>query len=233
MARPVKTPFSPDLRATIAAEAASLFAERGFDGTCIREIARRAGVTTGLIYHYYGSKEDLYLTLMESAVGAHTIQIEEIVASRDDPQDKVRRVVRVFLDSYRTRPQHFQLVHRAIDEFHPAALALAERWFSRVYRALQTIAEEGMREKIFNSLPSHLVPFIILSLLVQAHRSEKIQDRITPGFSAKGLFAVLEHLILTLLTVPQAEKRKRTRGRQEKRPHEGVRHHSKGRSHHV
>jgi AcrR family transcriptional regulator len=228
MARPLKTPSSPDLRAVIAAEAEALFAERGFDGTCIREIAKRVGATTGLIYHYYGSKEDLYLTLMETAARDLTMQIEEIAASSDHPQEKVRRVIRAFVDSYRARPQHFQLVHRAIDEFHPATLALAERWFSRAYRALQTIAAEGIRKTVFNPLPEHLVPFIILALVVHAHRSEKIQDRMTPGFSAAALFEVLEELILTLLTVPQGEKKELTHRQQQKRKKAVVRRRSVG-----
>jgi AcrR family transcriptional regulator len=222
MARPVKTPFSPDLRATIGAVAEALFAERGFDGTCIREIAQRAGATTGLIYHYYGSKEDLYLTLMESAASDLTRQIEEIAAGRDSPQEKVRQVIRAFLDSYRARPQHFQLVHRAIDEFHPAVLALAERWFSRVYRAVQTIAEEGMRGNIFKPFPSHMVPFIVLSLTMHALRNSRFQDRMTPGFSAQDLLAALEELIVTLLTVPQGETKRLSRRPQEKRRTAGV-----------
>jgi AcrR family transcriptional regulator len=207
MARPAKTPFSPDLRATIGGVAEALFAERGFDGTCIREIAQRAGATTGLIYHYYGSKEDLYLTLLETAASDLTVQIEAIAVGSNSPQEKVRRVVRVVLDSYRARPQRFQLVHRAIDEFHPAALALAERWFSRVYRALQTIADEGVRAKALNPVPSRLMAFIILALIVHALRSDKLQERMTPGFSAADLFAALEDLILMLLAVPQREKK--------------------------
>jgi AcrR family transcriptional regulator len=222
MARPVKTPFSPDLRATIGTVAEALFAERGFDGTCIREIAQRAGATTGLIYHYYGSKEDLYLTLMETAASDLTMQIEEIAASSNSSQEKVRRVIRVVLDSYRARPQHFQLVHRAIDEFHPAALALAERWFSRVYRALQTIADEGVREKSLKPVPSRLVAFTILALIVHALRSDKLQDRMTPGFSAADLFAILEDLTLTLLTVPPGETKRVSRRAQQKRRTAGV-----------
>jgi hypothetical protein len=112
------------------------------------------------------------------------------------------------LDSYRARPQRFQLVHRAIDEFHPAALAVAERWFSRVYRALQTIADEGVRVKALKPVPSRLTAFIILALVVHALRSDKLQDRMTPGFSAADLFAALEDLILMLLAVPQREKQR-------------------------
>lgn len=217
MARPIKTSSSPDLRALIAAVAESLFAERGFDGTCIRAIAQRAGATTGVIYHYYGSKEELYLKLMETAAGDLTVQIEEIAAGSDSPQEKVGRVVRVFLDSYRASPQHFQLVHRAIDEFHPAVLALAERWFSRVYQALEAITEEGARKKIFKPFRPYMGPFIILSLIMNAVRNSRFQDRMTPGFSAEDLLAVLEELILTLLLAPQEDQQKHVRRQREKR----------------
>ena len=65
MARPIKTASSPDYRAKIGTVAEALFAERGFDGTSIREIAEQAGATKALIYHYYDSKEALYQTLLE------------------------------------------------------------------------------------------------------------------------------------------------------------------------
>ena len=60
--------------------AEALFAERGFDGTSIREIAEQAGATKALIYHYYDSKEALYQTLLEEAVSGVVTQIEAIAA---------------------------------------------------------------------------------------------------------------------------------------------------------
>ncbi|MCF7549325.1 TetR family transcriptional regulator [Pseudonocardia sp. WMMC193] len=48
-------------RAAILAAAASVFAERGYPGTTMREVARRAGVTHGLITLHFGSKEKLFL----------------------------------------------------------------------------------------------------------------------------------------------------------------------------
>jgi AcrR family transcriptional regulator len=46
-------------RARIRDAALRLFAERGLDGTTIRDIAREAGVSGGLIRHHFGSKDDL------------------------------------------------------------------------------------------------------------------------------------------------------------------------------
>jgi len=46
-------------RARIRDAALRLFAERGLDGTTIRDIAKEAGVSSGLIRHHFGSKDDL------------------------------------------------------------------------------------------------------------------------------------------------------------------------------
>src|SRR5260370_23857062 len=46
-------------RARIRDAALRLFAERGMDGTTIRDIARAAGVSGGLIRHHFGAKDDL------------------------------------------------------------------------------------------------------------------------------------------------------------------------------
>ena len=46
-------------RARIRDAALALFADRGLDGTTIRDIAKAAGVSGGLIRHHFGSKDDL------------------------------------------------------------------------------------------------------------------------------------------------------------------------------
>lgn len=42
-----------------------MFAELGWAGTSIRELAHRAGISQGLIYHYFRSKEDLLLAVAD------------------------------------------------------------------------------------------------------------------------------------------------------------------------
>ncbi len=61
MTAAVGEPAFEDLtgRARIRDAALRLFAERGVEGTTVRDIARAAGVSTGLIRHHFGSKQDL------------------------------------------------------------------------------------------------------------------------------------------------------------------------------
>ena len=60
-----RRPGSEDTRATILAAARAAFAERGFEGASIRDIAARAGVDGALIHHYFGSKQQLFLAASE------------------------------------------------------------------------------------------------------------------------------------------------------------------------
>src|SRR5947209_12307128 len=50
-----------DTRDRLLTEAANVFAERGYDGARVQEIARRAGLTTGAIYRNFADKSDLLL----------------------------------------------------------------------------------------------------------------------------------------------------------------------------
>ena len=52
-------------REVIVATATEVFAERGYDGASIDEIARRAGVSAPVLYDHFGSKQDLYERLLE------------------------------------------------------------------------------------------------------------------------------------------------------------------------
>ncbi|HEU5064234.1 MAG TPA: TetR/AcrR family transcriptional regulator [Solirubrobacterales bacterium] len=71
-------------REKIEAAATELFAERGYPGASIEEIARQAGVTPPVVYDHFASKLDLYRQLLE----IHFAQLREIWGSKwpgDDP----------------------------------------------------------------------------------------------------------------------------------------------------
>ena len=55
-------------RARIVDAALHLFAEHGYDGTSVRMIAERAGVSPGLLYHYFPAKEALLRALFEATM---------------------------------------------------------------------------------------------------------------------------------------------------------------------
>ena len=67
MKRPASyTRLSPTERRDQILDAANtLFAERGYEGASIEDIATAAGVTRGLVHHYFGGRKEVYLALLE------------------------------------------------------------------------------------------------------------------------------------------------------------------------
>jgi AcrR family transcriptional regulator len=65
-----------DTRARIQRVALELFAERGYDGTSLREIAERLDVTKAALYYHFKSKEDIVGSLVEDYFG----QIDQLIA---------------------------------------------------------------------------------------------------------------------------------------------------------
>jgi AcrR family transcriptional regulator len=68
-----------DTRARIQRVALELFAERGYDGTSLREIAERLDVTKAALYYHFKSKEDIVGSLVEDYFG----QIDELITWAD------------------------------------------------------------------------------------------------------------------------------------------------------
>lgn len=73
-------------RATIVDSAMTLFAQRGFAHTSTRAIAEYAGISTGLIYHYFDSKESLLLAVFDNCMGVIGEAFAETIENSAPPR---------------------------------------------------------------------------------------------------------------------------------------------------
>lgn len=80
-------------REVIARAATEVFAERGYQGASVEEIARRSGVTPPVVYDHFDSKKDLYRCLLERHF-ADLRRVWRINFLGEDPPE--RRVARSF-----------------------------------------------------------------------------------------------------------------------------------------
>ena len=75
-------------QASIIAAAASLFAQKGFNGTTTREIAKTVGISEALLFKYFPTKRALYAAIIaaKSQLSQLMASIEEAAEKRDDVQ---------------------------------------------------------------------------------------------------------------------------------------------------
>lgn len=79
-----ETPTEIDTRSSVLAEAARLFAARGYDAVSVREIVQAAGVTKPALYYHFGSKEGLANALLEDFFKAADETRARVYASTSD-----------------------------------------------------------------------------------------------------------------------------------------------------
>lgn len=94
MVRTGRRPGESGTREAILEAARRAFAEQGYDRATIRDIAARAGVDPALVYHFYGSKEQLFAAAMHFPFQPSAI-IPPLLEG--DPERLAERILRLFL----------------------------------------------------------------------------------------------------------------------------------------
>ncbi|GAY12309.1 TetR/AcrR family transcriptional regulator [Pseudonocardia sp. N23] len=72
--------------------AAEVFAERGYERTSLEEIAARLDMRGASLYHYYPSKEDLFLAAVQNATAEVVARLREVADSGGPAVDRLRRL---------------------------------------------------------------------------------------------------------------------------------------------
>ena len=89
--------------------AEKLFAEKGFDGTSVRDISEEAGVNLAMISYYFGSKEKLLETLFLYRGHSITLQLESMLQNK---QMSSLQKVYGLIDGYMERIMKLQCFHK-------------------------------------------------------------------------------------------------------------------------
>jgi len=94
----------------ILAVATQEFADRGFAGARVDEIAAQTRTTKRMIYYYFGSKELLYITALEKAYEAICITEQSVDIDNLDPIQAVRKLAELTFDRHEANPNFSRLV---------------------------------------------------------------------------------------------------------------------------
>jgi AcrR family transcriptional regulator len=87
-------------REAIMQTAAQLYAQRGFLGTSVAQIADACKTSKSLLYHYYPSKEDILFDVMDSHVRALVDAAREVERLDVEPAAKITRLAHELMHQY-------------------------------------------------------------------------------------------------------------------------------------
>lgn len=99
MARPRSADYAPQ-RATILRTATRLFAEAGYPGTSMADLAGACGISKALLYHYVSDKYQLLLEITEGHVSRLAALVAEVEAAGLAPEPRLRQLITRFVEAY-------------------------------------------------------------------------------------------------------------------------------------
>lgn len=99
-------------RARILEAASQVFADRGYDGASIEEIAEAAGITRPVIYDHFESKRDLHVSLLEMHMEELLGFMGDRVASQETSRKRLEEGFRSFFEFVETHPYAWRILFR-------------------------------------------------------------------------------------------------------------------------
>jgi len=143
-------------RALILEQAKTLIARQGFAEASIGELARASGVTEPVLYKHFGSKKQLYQTLL-SAVEAQFMERFEALVSRRAQQDLLDSLANLLLD-YRAAAMADHegahvLLRAGLESNDPQTAKLNQAHIKKIYGLVRDLLAKAQTEGL---LPKHL-----------------------------------------------------------------------------
>ena len=169
-----------DKRVHILDSAEQLFAEKGFDGTSVRDIAGHAGVNIAMISYYFGSEQKLLVALIAHRSSyTHGILEELNKDERLSPWDKIERLVDLYVDkivnNYKFHcimTMHLPTIQS--DDIREMITDIKIKNFEQVKK----IITEGQKKKVFRKVDMELTVGCVMGTLTQVTLSKSLYCRL-------------------------------------------------------
>ena len=159
--------------------AAREFADRGFAGGRVDEIAERTRTTKRMIYYYYGGKEQLFVAVLERAYAEIRAAEQTIDVDHLEPAAAIRRLAELTFEHHESHPDFSRLV--SIENIHRAEHIIGRDDFagqnSPAIELIDRILARGRRDGSF----TRAVDAVDLHMMISAFCVFRMANRHTFG----------------------------------------------------
>jgi TetR/AcrR family transcriptional regulator len=180
-------PSTRDLerRDRILDAASAVFAERGFEGARVDDIAARAGVNKAMLYYHVGDKTALYSAVLLRNFSRVRVALDEALASRGTARQRLEAVITALTRMVQRHPDHPRMMLREIASgaatLEPEVLAA----MLEVVGVVRALIAEGTAAGEFRAIDPVLTHLTLVGAVVFLNATAPIRDRaatLGPGF---------------------------------------------------
>ena len=184
-----------EMREQILRSAEQVFAEKGFAASKIEEIAGRAGVAVGTIYLHFGSKDDLYFTLLNTRIDYLFSVRDKSVSGPMSALEKIRRLTETELELNEENQLFFKIFIQETSGFEQGIeYNLGSKIMERYRGHIEFLSEIFKRGMADGEFADHLDPLnlaVALQGMINAFMAHW-DHRGTPGDSSEKAALIVE-----------------------------------------
>jgi AcrR family transcriptional regulator len=150
--------------------ALTLFAERGYHGTALSQIADVLGIRTPSLYNHMRSKQDLLRAIVDTTTAGVLRDFTQAIARDAGPADQLREATRVYAHRHATHRRQALVVNRdtdCLDEPHRGEFQARRRDHEHAFRSL---ISAGVTGGVFTTDSPALASFAIREMCVSIAR---------------------------------------------------------------
>ena len=166
--------MSTDKKEHIMNVAIELFADKGFDGSSIRDLAAKADVNVAMVNYYFGSKDKLFEALVENKARFMRGKLDEIENNTKLSEiEKIDQIIESYVERLLSQPLFHRILYQELlmgerESMHKNIIGM----FVKNTLTLRTIIEQGIRKKVFRKVDPELTMATIIGTINQVMLSK-------------------------------------------------------------
>jgi len=157
--------------------AATVFADKGFAGARVDEIADEAGVNKATIYYHIGDKQALYARVLYDVFSVTADDIEKSLKNVHAPEEKIMAYARAIAHTIRKHPNIPRIMMyeaaSGIQNFPQEAAGV----LARIFVTLTDILEEGVAKNVFLEANPFIIHFLAVGPLIFYTNLNRLKER--------------------------------------------------------
>lgn len=151
-------------RAQIVGAAIELFGRQGYHVTTMREVAQRAGVSTGLIYQYVQDKEDVLFLALVDVLQSYERELPAALVGLTDPLARLDAAVRAYCRVIDRRLDATVLAYRETHSLRRERRDLVKQMELRTNALIAACVEDGVRAGVLATVDVELLTWQLVML---------------------------------------------------------------------
>jgi TetR/AcrR family transcriptional regulator len=140
-----------DTRDRVLQVAQALFAERGYRGTSLRDIAKRIGIKAPSLLHHFPSKQQLYLAVLDKMFESLEDAANAIAWGRESRQERMRQAIGDTIDFIASRPDFVRIMWKEMADESGVGRQVLKRRLPPLFSIAVNFIFRGQRDGEFRT----------------------------------------------------------------------------------